>query len=133
MDFRAIIASHPDVKGATADRLIEATHAALHCAHACHVCADACLAEPMAQDLAQCIRLDQDCADLCLATWSLGTRRTGQNVEVLRQLIELCAKACRMCAEECERHAGMHDHCRLCADSCRKCEAACRAALAEVH
>jgi hypothetical protein len=133
MQFREIIASHPDVAGATSDRLIDAIHAALHCAHACRVCADACLAEPMVADLRQCIRLDLDCADLCLAAWSMGARRSGGNADMLYEVLELCAEACGRCAEECEGHAEMHEHCRLCAEACRTCEAACHAALPEIQ
>ena len=133
MEFRDMIATHPDVQGSTADRLIACIHECLHCALACRVCADACAAETMAYDLRQCIRLDQDCADLCQMTATLGARRTGRNADLLHRLIELCAMACRLCAEECDRHADMHEHCRICAESCRSCEAACRAALPEVH
>jgi hypothetical protein len=79
-------------------------------------------------DLRQCIRLDLDCADLCRATGSVASRRTGTNDEVVRRLIEACAEACRLCAEECETHASHHEHCRVCAETCRQCESACREA-----
>jgi|TARA_A100001391_G_scaffold192940_1_gene167620 hypothetical protein len=87
----------------------------------------------MVADLRQCIRLNLDCADICIATGAMSSRRTGANVEVLRATIQACAEACRVCAEECGRHADQHEHCRICADSCRSCESACKDALSQVH
>ena len=86
----------------------------------------------MVQQLRQCIRLDLDCADVCLATGALASRRTGSNQQVLRQMLEVCAAACRVCGEECGRHAGHHEHCRVCAESCRRCEQACWEATRDV-
>ncbi|TWA93162.1 hypothetical protein FBY14_102338 [Azospirillum brasilense] len=77
----------------------------------------------------QCIRLNVDCADVCTATGSVATRRSGSNEAVIRAMLEACATACRLCGEECENHAKMHDHCRICAEACRNCEEACRKAM----
>lgn len=77
-------------------------------------------------ELRQCIRLNEDCADICLATGQAAIRRTGRNAQVLQGLVEACARACAACAEECGRHAEMHAHCRICAEACRACEDACR-------
>lgn len=129
MMARAMIATHPDVKGSVNDALIRCIEDCYSCAQTCTACADACLAEEMVAELRQCIRLDLDCADLCAATGSIASRRTGSNGAVIRLAIQACAEACRICAEECERHASMHGHCRICAESCRRCEAACREAL----
>ena len=38
--------------------------ACLRCAQECEHCADACLNEPEIQALAECIRLDRDCAGI---------------------------------------------------------------------
>lgn len=81
------------------------------------------------QQLTLCIRLNLDCADVCAATGSVATRRTGSNEEVIRLMLQACAAACRVCGEECERHAAHHEHCRVCAQSCRRCEQACQEAL----
>lgn len=99
------------------------------CAQTCTSCADACLAEEMVAQLRQCIRLNLDCADVCDAFATLGSRRTGSNEEVIRKLLDACITACRVCGEECQRHASKHEHCRVCADSCRRCETACQSAL----
>jgi hypothetical protein len=71
-----------------------------------YVCANACLAEDMVQQLRQCIRLNLDCADVCVATGALASRRTGSNEPILRQMLQTCAAACQVCGEECQHHAG---------------------------
>jgi hypothetical protein len=39
--------------------------ACVRCAEACEHCADACLNEPDVAAMAECIRLDRDCAESC--------------------------------------------------------------------
>ncbi|GAA2138524.1 four-helix bundle copper-binding protein [Streptomyces synnematoformans] len=97
----------------------------LDCAQACTMCGDACLAEKSVGDLGVCIRLDQDCADVCETTARVLSRRTGYDPELARQLLQACATACKACGDECDRHAAGHDHCRLCAAACRSCEEVC--------
>jgi hypothetical protein len=125
MHAMQMISSHPDVRGNTNDVLIRCIEECYDCAQACIACADACLAEQMVAELRQCIRLNQDCADLCAATGRIASRRTGSNELVLRTMLETCAEACRLCGEECARHADQHEHCAICAESCRRCERAC--------
>ena len=129
MHAQQMISTHPDVKGSTNDVLIRCIEECYSCAQTCTSCADACVDEDMVQQLRQCIRLNLDCADVCAATGSVATRRTGSNEDVMRLMLQACAAACRLCAEECERHAGHHQHCRICADSCRRCEQACQEAI----
>jgi hypothetical protein len=124
MSIRKMIALHPDVAGQVNQPLGDAVHHAMYCAKMCLSCADACAAENM--DMSQCIRLCLDCSDVCEATARLGLRRTGQNVAILREMLELCARACEECATECERHD--HEHCKLCAQMCRECARDCREA-----
>ena len=130
MSLQQMISTHPDVKGSTNDDLIRCLEECYACAAACTSCADACLGEAMVADLRQCIRLNLDCADVCLATGKIGSRRTGSNESLIRRQLEVCAEACRLCAGECGKHAQMHEHCRICADHCRRCEQACHAAIA---
>jgi hypothetical protein len=94
----------------------------------CLSCADACMAEEM--DMTQCNRMCLDCADICDATANLGLRRTGNDDQMLIEMLELCARMCEACATECERHD--HEHCKLCAQMCRECAADCRNAAASV-
>lgn len=131
--MQEMIATHPDVAGSTNDALIRCIEICCSCAQTCALCADACLAEEMVAQLRQCIRLNLDCADLCLAAGSLGIRRTGSNEPVIVAAMQACALACARCAEECEKHSVEHDHCRICAEHCRRCEQACNEAAASIH
>ena len=126
MSIRKMIALHPKDGGNQA--LSDAVHHLMYCAKMSASCADACLAEGM--DMAQCIRLCLDCSDICEATARLGLRRTGDDNQVLRELLDLCARACEACAAECERHD--HEHCKLCAQICRECATDCRNAAASI-
>lgn len=132
MHVEEMVSTHPDVKGQVNRELLTAIEACYDCAQTCTSCADACLAEEMVAQLRQCIRLNEDCADICTAAARLGTRRTGSNEAVIRQVLEACVTACGACAAECERHASQHEHCRVCAEACRWCENACRTAAATI-
>ena len=129
MSIHKMIALHPDVAGDLNEALATAARHAMFCAAMCTSCADACSAEDM--DMRQCIRSCLDCADVCQATSRLAVRRTGQNIEALRAMLETCAQICELCAAECERHD--HAHCKLCAEMCRECAGDCRAAIPTVQ
>ncbi|MEU0236106.1 four-helix bundle copper-binding protein [Nocardiopsis sp. NPDC006198] len=125
-----ILYTHPEDPEGVGVKITACVEACGECAQVCTVCADACLGEETVADLVACVRTDLDCADMCAVTGRAVSRRTGEEDDVLRLLLEACAEACRKCAEECERHAGEHEHCRLCAEACRRCEQACRELLA---
>lgn len=125
MHAQQMISTHPHVRGDTNDMLVRCVEACFDCAQTCIACADACLGENSVQQLAQCIRLNNDCADVCHATGALASRRTGSNEQLLRTMLDACAMACRLCGEECQRHAQQHEHCRICADACQECERLC--------
>ncbi len=129
MSIHKMIGLHPDVAGNLNEQLATAARHAMFCSLICTSCADACAAEAM--DMGQCIRTCLDCADVCEATAKLAVRRTGQNIEVLRLMLESCASVCDACAEECERHD--HEHCASCAEMCRECARDCRAAVPTVR
>ena len=80
--------------------------------------------------LLRCIRLDLDCADLCLATGKVLSRQAAGEPTLARALVQACAEACHLCGNECARH-GEHgmEHCRVCAEACHRCELACRALI----
>jgi hypothetical protein len=126
MHAQQIISTHPDVKGRTNDELIRCIEECYDCAQTCISCADACLGEDDVTQLRQCIRLNLDCVDVCLATGATSTRRTGANEELIRSMLDSCAVACRLCADECDKHASRHEHCRVCAEACRRCHQACQ-------
>ncbi|WP_088006474.1 four-helix bundle copper-binding protein [Indiicoccus explosivorum] len=99
--------------------LIQALH---DCAAACNYCFDQCLKEDNVKMMAECIRLDRECADTCAFTEQAAMRDSSH----LPQLAKFCADVCEACGDECEKHADKHEHCRRCAEACRKCAEACR-------
>lgn len=92
------------------------------CAAECIHCENACLEEDNVHELVRCIKLDRDCADVCLFTAKMLTAGSEFSTEV----IQLCAKICDACGDECERHASKMDHCRACMEACRRCAEECR-------
>ncbi|MGP3969590.1 four-helix bundle copper-binding protein [Streptomyces sp. 6N223] len=112
------------------DTLARCIHECDRCAQTCTACADACLSEERVEELALCIRLDLDCADVCDITARLLSRQTGHQPEIAFAQLQACLVAVSACARECERHAALHEHCRICAEACRACERACGELLA---
>jgi hypothetical protein len=114
-----------------ADRtaLADCIAACLECEQACTSCADACLGEKQVLDLRRCIRLNQDCADICAATARVMSRFFESDAAMTLAQLEACARACATCGAECHRHESHHEHCKVCADACRRCEEQCRSAL----
>lgn len=90
------------------------------CAEECGRCAAACLQGPNASDMARCVRLDLDCAEICQAAASFLARSS----ELSGVLCQACATVCEACADECAMHSA--DHCQRCAQACRACAAECR-------
>lgn len=128
MSLEKMIAAHPQVDDVTEELVLAARHAML-CSLFCTSCADACSAEAM--DMSQCVRTCMDCADVCAATARLAVRRTGQNIDILRTMLEACIAACEACAAECSQHD--NPHCQLCATMCRECAEDCRKAMPKVN
>jgi hypothetical protein len=56
--------------------LARCIEACFSCGQACTACADACLAEDSVTDLARCIRLNLDCADICDVTGRVLSRQS---------------------------------------------------------
>lgn len=129
----AVMNGHPQPGGVAVAALAACVDACFACGAACTACADACLAEADVAGLARCIRLNLDCADVCVATGRLVARQTECEWELLRRQIEACQVACELCAGECELHASMHAHCAACATACAACEDACRQVLVSAH
>ena len=88
-------------------------------AQACEWCADECA--DLGEDMARCIRLCRDVADVA----TLHVRLMARNSTVESDLARTCAELCEECADECAEHD--HDHCRTCADVLRECAESCRA------
>jgi hypothetical protein len=96
------------------------------CANACMLDVDADLGVADVKEMVKCIRLCQNCADVCVATARVLSRPAEYQSQVTMPLLEACVAICAACGDECERHAQLHDHCRLCAQACRFCEGICR-------
>ncbi len=90
------------------------------CMEACNHCYDACLQEEDVNMMANCIRLDRECADICGFTEQALQRDT----PFLEELLKVCETVCKACADECRQHS--HDHCKHCAEMCDRCAEACR-------
>ncbi len=125
-----MLQAHPRGAAFDATSLLACLQACLDCAQSCVSCADACSAEQDPKMQAKCIRLNNDCADLCGTTARILARQTDPDPDVVRAVVDACAKACAACATECEKHGKHMEHCRLCAEACRTCESACRAMFA---
>lgn len=99
----------------------ELINALTKCAISCRHCAFACLLEKDVAMMAECIRTDILCADVCELTIRtlLGAKDNEQ-----KNLLAYCRDMCDSCAAECSRHE--HEHCQACAASCRACMEACR-------
>lgn len=94
--------------------------ACIQCAQDCEHCADACLSESHVDKMAECIRLDRDCAELCWTAAALMSRGS----QFATELCRVCADACAACGDECGKHEA--DHCQKCAASCHSCAEECR-------
>ena len=97
---------------------IAACHA---CLVACNHCAASCLQEPQVQEMARCVALDSDCAQICGLAVSFMSGGSDYAAAVCR----VCAEICDACGDECAKHDV--DHCQQCAEACHRCAAACRA------
>lgn len=103
---------------------VETLKALLECLQECNHCFDACLNEDDVKMMADCIRLDRECADICAFT----AQALMRNSPVSDELLKACAAICERCADECAKHEA--EHCKKCAEACRKCAEACRKAVA---
>lgn len=96
------------------------------CVTACNHCAASCLDEENVKAMADCIKLDLDCADVCQMTLKLLVRDNTSAITI----VQFCSDICAECASECEKHE--HDHCQQCAEACRNCEEKCKTYLDRV-
>jgi hypothetical protein len=132
MNVQELMRAHPRAGSGISNSLAQCIERCISCAQSCTACADACLSEDMVDKLRRCVRLDLDCADICMTTGAVASRRTEPSEQLVLQLLEICANVCQLCAEECEEHASQHQHCKICAAECRLCEESCRQAMQDV-
>jgi hypothetical protein len=125
---RQALVAHPAAPEVLQDeRFLESLciDACLEAAQACASGADACLEEPAVGTLRDCIRAQQNCADVCLATARVLSRLGSPTGESWRALLEACRTACALCAEQCARHAERYLHCELSAAAAARGGQAC--------
>lgn len=126
---RAMLSTHPAAGGQVPDPLAVCIESCFACAMTCTACADACLAEADVANLRHCIRVNLDCADVCVATARVLSRLLEPSPRIRQELLHACLAACIECGEVCGQHAAHHEHCKVCADTCRHCADACQYAL----
>jgi hypothetical protein len=90
------------------------------CAAACDHCATACLSEADVGKMADCIRTDIDCAQIC----RLAAGAMARGSDFAKDICRLCAEVCQQCGDICQKH--QHDHCQECAKACFACAEECR-------
>ena len=95
-----------------------------NCIKKCNTCAIGCI-EMESGNMAQCIKTDLICAEICATTLQL-LQLKAENIDTL---LEYCIEVCENCKETCEKHD--HDHCKECAKACGECIAACEDYLAK--
>jgi hypothetical protein len=128
MNVDELIEDHPTTPSFDRDRLSAAIKACFACEESCTACADACLGEDDVARMAECIRLDLVCADIC-GTAGRVLARQGTSREVTEHVLRACVAVCQRCAAECGAHAEHHAHCARCAEACSACADACAALL----
>ena len=129
MHTSKMIETNPTQAAFAKDRLTACIELCFDCAQACAACSDACLGEQHVTMLMRCIRLNEDCADICLTTGKVLSRQQQPDLRLVRSQLETCLLACQVCGDECAKHASKHEHCRICADVCRACAKACQDAI----
>lgn len=126
LHIEEMLETHPRSETRNRSALVECIEACYSCAQTCRACVDACLAEASVQEMVQCIRLNLDCADVCVATGRLVGRQTGANHDTVLAQLRACITACEACQAECARHGRSMAHCKVCAEECERCAEACR-------
>ena len=122
--------AQPKLTHALNSALLRCIEACIACSTACTACANACLAEEPLHDLASCILMNTDCADICHMTGQALMRQPERDWQMLRTQVDVCQRTCGRCATVCEQYALQHEHCRVCGESCRRCQNACAHLLA---
>jgi uncharacterized membrane protein len=122
---RQMLDAHPGDLDLSPETVAKTVDALSECAEACISDTDADLSEPNLAEMVTCIRLCEDCAEICAAAARVLSRPGTWNDQAVRPLLEACVAICGSCGNECERHAALHQHCGICAEACRRCEQAC--------
>ena len=126
-----MLKAHPS-PAAHSDRLAACIDACRACLISCTSCADACIGGDDPKKMAECIRTDLDCADICTATLAVLTRQTKTNTSIVKAQLQAMVAACKACGDSCMSHADNMEHCKLCGETCRDCEQKCNDLLSSL-
>jgi len=85
---RQMLGTYPSNLTVDAGALAATIDALNDCSQACTADTDADLSESSVAELVKCIRLCQDCTDVCVATVSVISRRRAFPVSVLHRCLE---------------------------------------------
>ena len=102
------------------NEFVSCIEACVECTLECKDCASQCLNDKDVMLLTRCIKLQYDCASLCLMAMEIMEIKTGY----VRQIWKACEEACIACAWECEKHSDI-PYLKKCAEVCRKCAIEC--------
>jgi hypothetical protein len=97
----------------------EVIHLLTECAITCERCVSLCMNEDDPSLMAKCIKLNLDCADMCLHT----IKSTTSNFLLVRNSLAAVKELCQKCAQEYRKFK--IDYCQACADICERCAAEC--------
>lgn len=128
-DLEAVIAGSSALDNVHVKSLTHCIEMCLQCAASCTACADECLDESDISELRRCIRLNNDCADICGVVARLLSRRGEPELSTLRACLEAATGICSATALECAKHAEEFEYCKLNAELCLTCSRECDAAL----
>jgi hypothetical protein len=120
-----VIPSMPIASRPTRGQLVECAKACISAELACSATAAGVLRGSNIDRLRSCFSLCLDTADICGTTGKLLTRNLDSDPEVLRAILEACARASATCGAECLRYGAVHALCKTCADTCHDCEREC--------
>jgi hypothetical protein len=127
MNYGLSVPSVDDVwLGVHRDVPLECIEACTLCEFACLACAEACLGDIDLPRLKHCVRLNLDCAEVCLATRMLVSEALLAAPRLVLAQLMVCARLCASCEAECRRFGLPSDRFSACAHACAHCEELCR-------
>ena len=104
----------------------ECLEACTWCEFACLACAETCLNELQDDQLALCVQLSLDCAEICWTTRKFLADALVIAPHLVREQLDSCALMCAACAAECRRHLATSLQLATCERTCVRCERLCR-------
>lgn len=96
------------------------------CELACLAATETCLDHEAHDQLAMCVQLSLDCAEICWTTRKFVGDALLLAPSLVREQLASCGLACAACAVECRRHADRAHQLLACSRTCARCEQLCR-------